>query len=186
VQTQARHRYSDPPSRTVSINCGLASPNAGPGWARSPRSQRTRLRKHHIAARPLSDDGASLTLCSRNRLNYGAAAVDHVDALRWATAGLAACLGHPDIGELAVGMGADIAMFRLDEPRFSASHDPLAALVLCGAHRADRVIVATQVDAARAVRGQADRSARSDDSRSSPFVSSSGSRFRGRQRAPSE
>jgi 8-oxoguanine deaminase len=41
-----------------------------------------------------------------------------------------------------VGKQADLAMFTLDEPRFSGSHDPLAALVLCGAHRADRVMVA--------------------------------------------
>jgi 8-oxoguanine deaminase len=32
----------------------------------------------------------------------------------------------------------------LDEPRFSGAHDPLAALVLCGAHRADRVMAAGQ------------------------------------------
>ena len=33
-------------------------------------------------------------------------------------------------------------MFKLDEPRFSGAHDPLAALILCGAHRADRVMIA--------------------------------------------
>jgi 8-oxoguanine deaminase len=37
---------------------------------------------------------------------------------------------------------ADLALFLLDEPRFSGAHDPLAALVLCGASRADRVMVA--------------------------------------------
>ncbi len=36
---------------------------------------------------------------------------------------------------------ADFALFKLDELRFSGSGDPLAALVLCGAHRADRVMV---------------------------------------------
>jgi 8-oxoguanine deaminase len=36
---------------------------------------------------------------------------------------------------------ADLAFFRLDELRFSGAGDPLAALVLCGAHRADRVMV---------------------------------------------
>lgn len=77
-----------------------------------------------------------------NRLNYGADAVSHLDALRWATTGSAACLGRADIGRIAVGMEADIALFTLDEPRFSGSHDPLAALVLCGAHGADRVMVA--------------------------------------------
>ena len=76
------------------------------------------------------------------RLRYGAAAVSHLDALRWATQGSARCLGRSDIGAIAPGMQADLALFTLDEPRFSGAHDPLAALVLCGAHRADRVMVA--------------------------------------------
>ena len=75
------------------------------------------------------------------RLRYGAARVGHLDALRWATAGSAACLGRADIGRIAAGMQADLAFFKLDEPRFSGAGDPLAALVLCGAHRADRVMV---------------------------------------------
>ncbi|MDO6806556.1 hypothetical protein Q4595_29125, partial [Wenyingzhuangia sp. 1_MG-2023] len=36
------------------------------------------------------------------------------------------------------------ALFGLDELRFSGSHDPLAALLLCGAHQADYVMVAGQ------------------------------------------
>jgi 8-oxoguanine deaminase len=36
---------------------------------------------------------------------------------------------------------ADLALFKLDELRFSGHGDALAALVLCGAHRADRVMV---------------------------------------------
>ena len=63
------------------------------------------------------------------------------DALRWATEGGAKCLGREDIGRIAVGGMADLALFTLDAPRFSGAHDPLAALVLCGAHRADRVMV---------------------------------------------
>ena len=55
--------------------------------------------------------------------------------------GSAACIGRTDIGEIAVGTMADLALFKLDELRFSGSGDPLAALVLCGAHRADRVMV---------------------------------------------
>ena len=77
-----------------------------------------------------------------NRLTYGAEAVTHLDALRWATEGSAACLGRGDIGRLEPGREADLALFTLDELRFSGAHDPLAALVLCGAHRADRVMVA--------------------------------------------
>jgi 8-oxoguanine deaminase len=75
------------------------------------------------------------------RGRYGIGKVSHRDALRWATKGSAACTGRTDVGEIAVGMLADLALFRLDELRFSGSGDPLAALVLGGAHRADRVMV---------------------------------------------
>ena len=75
------------------------------------------------------------------RSRYGVKAVSHTDALRWATKGSAACTGRSDIGEIAAGKMADLALFKLDELRFSGSGDPLAALVLCGAHRADRVMV---------------------------------------------
>jgi 8-oxoguanine deaminase len=75
------------------------------------------------------------------RGRYGVTKVSHLDALRWATQGSAACVGRTDIGQIAVGAMADLALFKLDELRFSGSGDPLAALVLCGAHRADRVMV---------------------------------------------
>lgn len=77
-----------------------------------------------------------------NRLTYGSGAVTHFDALRWATEGSARCLGRDDIGAIAVGKQADLAMYTLDELRFSGAGDPLAALVLCGAHKADRVMLA--------------------------------------------
>ncbi|MCB2129534.1 MAG: 8-oxoguanine deaminase [Rhodobacteraceae bacterium] len=79
-----------------------------------------------------------------NRLTYNAATVTHFDAFRWATEGSAKCIGRSDIGKIEVGRQADLAMFTLDELRFSGAGDPLAALVLCGAHRADRVMVAGQ------------------------------------------
>ena len=75
------------------------------------------------------------------RGRYGIAKVSHRDALRWATKGSAACAGRRDVGAIAVGALADLALFKLDELRFSGSGDPLAALVLCGAHRADRLMV---------------------------------------------
>jgi 8-oxoguanine deaminase len=93
-----------------------------------------------------SEDASNLMQEARQalqiqRLRYGAASVSHKDVLRWATAGSARCLGRDDIGTIAVGKQADLAMFKLDEPRFSGAGDPLAALILCGAHRADRVMV---------------------------------------------
>jgi 8-oxoguanine deaminase len=53
-------------------------------------------------------------------------------------------LGRADIGSLEVGKQADIACFKLNEMRFSGSHDPLAALLLCGAQKAEHVMVAGQ------------------------------------------
>jgi 8-oxoguanine deaminase len=76
------------------------------------------------------------------RSQYGVGKVSHKDALRWATAGSAACIGRPELGCIAVGMQADLALFTLDELRFSGALDPIAALVVCGAHHADRVMVA--------------------------------------------
>ena len=75
------------------------------------------------------------------RATHDAPAVTHLDALRWATAGSAACVGRDDLGVIAEGRRADLALFKLDELRFSGAGDALAALVLCGAHRADRVMV---------------------------------------------
>ncbi len=95
-----------------------------------------------------SNDGSNLMEELRhallvNRLRYeSAAAVTARDVIRWATQGSARCLGRSDIGTIAPGMQADLALYRLDELRFSGAHDPVAALVLCGAHRADRVMVA--------------------------------------------
>ena len=93
-----------------------------------------------------SNDGSNLMQEVRaafllQRARYGVKAVSHKDALRWATKGSAACVGRPELGEIAVGKRADLALFKLDELRFSGHGDPLAALVLCGAHRADRVMV---------------------------------------------
>lgn len=76
------------------------------------------------------------------RVNHGLSASDHRRVIRLATEGSARCLGREDIGRIEVGRQADLALFKLDEPRFSGHGDPLAALILCGAHRADRVMVA--------------------------------------------
>ena len=76
------------------------------------------------------------------RLRYGPSKVNAYDALRWATEGSARCLGRDDVGRIAAGLQADLALYMLDEPRFSGAADPIAALALCGAHRADRVMVA--------------------------------------------
>lgn len=96
-----------------------------------------------------SNDASNMILEARQalylqRLRYGAELITPERALGWATRGSAQLLGRSDIGELAVGKQADLALFKLDELRFSGSHDPLSALLLCAADRADRVMVGGQ------------------------------------------
>jgi 8-oxoguanine deaminase len=93
-----------------------------------------------------SNDASNMMLEAKQalylqRLRYGAEKITPELALGWATKGSARLLGRADIGELAVGKQADLALFKLDELRFSGSHDPLSALLLCGADRADRVMI---------------------------------------------
>ncbi|MBN1008093.1 8-oxoguanine deaminase [Amphritea sp. ZJ14W] len=94
-----------------------------------------------------SNDGSNMIQEVRQafllgRLKYDASEITHQKVLSWATEGSARCLGRDDLGSLKVGQQADIALFKLDELRFAGAGDPLAALVLCGAHQADRVMVA--------------------------------------------
>ncbi|WP_341781510.1 8-oxoguanine deaminase [Ectopseudomonas mendocina] len=93
-----------------------------------------------------SNDASNMILEARQalyiqRLRYGAEQITPHRVLGWASKGSARLLGRDDIGELAVDKQADLALFKLDELRFSGSHDPLSALLLCGADRADRMMI---------------------------------------------
>lgn len=133
-------------ARTAVTHCPSSNMILASGFCRAPQLEAAG------AAVGLGVDGSSSNDHSNliqevrqafllQRLAHGIEAVSHRDALRWATTGSAACIGRPELGRVAVGSAADLALFRLDEPRFSGAGDPLAALVLCGATRADRVMV---------------------------------------------
>ena len=65
------------------------------------------------------------------------------DTLIMATRGGAQVLGRSDIGHLAPGMCADLALFDLETLGFAgaAVHDPLGALLLCASAQADFTVV---------------------------------------------
>lgn len=66
------------------------------------------------------------------RVGFGPDALTAREALEIATLGGAKNLNRDDIGALAVGMMADIAVFNLNEISLAgALHDPVAALVFC-------------------------------------------------------
>jgi 8-oxoguanine deaminase len=67
-----------------------------------------------------------------HRAVKGPTSVSVEDVVHWATSGGARVLGLPQIGTLAPGQQADIAIFTLDEPRHFGMHDPLIAPVTCG------------------------------------------------------
>ena len=94
-----------------------------------------------------SGDASNLILETRQamylqRLKYGAERITPELAFGWATQGSAKLLGREhDLGEIVVGHQADFALYKLDELKFSGSHDPIAALLLCGADQAEHVMV---------------------------------------------
>jgi cytosine/adenosine deaminase-related metal-dependent hydrolase len=85
------------------------------------------------------------------------------DALRLGTRGGAAVLGRDDIGQLAPGKRADLAVWRTDGLELGgAEADPVAGLVLSAPHRVDRLYVGGEevVRAGRLVRADEEEIAR--------------------------
>ena len=80
-----------------------------------------------------------------NRLAHGAAAIKAREALHMATMGGAECLGRDDLGSLAAGKRADIALFDLRDVGYSGAENVAAALVLCAPTRVDTLIVEGRV-----------------------------------------
>ncbi len=85
-----------------------------------------------------SNDSGSLIAEMRQamllqRVKHGAGAMTGRQALEIATVGGATVLNRTDIGRIAPGMAADLAIFDLNDLAFAgALHDPIAALALCG------------------------------------------------------
>jgi len=71
----------------------------------------------------------------------GAGAMTVREALRLATRGGAAVLGRDDIGRIEPGACADLAVWPVDRLELAGSDDPLAALVLAGPQRVERLYV---------------------------------------------
>ena len=77
------------------------------------------------------------------RVKTGVKSMPARDALWMATRVGAAVLGRDDVGQIAAGKAADLAIFDVDKVDFAgALHDPVAALLFCGTgHRSKWTIV---------------------------------------------
>jgi 8-oxoguanine deaminase len=71
----------------------------------------------------------------------GATALSAREALRAGTRGGAAVLRRDDLGSLELGKRADLAIWRTDRLELGGADDPVAALVLGGPFRVDRLLV---------------------------------------------
>jgi 8-oxoguanine deaminase len=87
---------------------------------------------------PENRDGRTFFGC-----DLGPAEMTARDALHLATRGGAQVLGRPDIGHIAPGMCADLALFDLRTLSFAggAVHDPVGSLLMCASQQAAYTIV---------------------------------------------
>ena len=85
-----------------------------------------------------SNDGGNLLGEARQamllaRVRFGPAALSARQVLEMATRGGAQVLNRADLGQIAVGKAADLAVYDLNQLAFAgALHDPVAALAFCG------------------------------------------------------
>jgi cytosine/adenosine deaminase-related metal-dependent hydrolase len=101
-----------------------------------------------------SNDAADLMAEARQamllqRVANGADAMSAREALEIATLGGASVLGREDLGSLTPGKRADFAVWSTTGIETSGAWDPVAALILCGPHRARE----TYVEGRAVVRG---------------------------------
>jgi 8-oxoguanine deaminase len=87
--------------------------------------------------------GEARQMMLSHRVKSGVASMPARDVLRAATRGGAAVLGRDDIGSIAAGKAADLAIFDVNRLDFAGSAgDPVASLLFCGAsHRTKWTIV---------------------------------------------
>jgi cytosine/adenosine deaminase-related metal-dependent hydrolase len=90
----------------------------------------------------LAADVKQALLVARGR--SGAEAMTVREALWLGTRGGAQVLGRKDLGSLEPGKCADFAVWNMDGLEFGGADDPVAALILSGPHRADRVYVGAE------------------------------------------
>jgi 8-oxoguanine deaminase len=139
-------------TRTGVAHCPSSNLRLASGIARVPdllaAGARVGLAVDGSASNDSSDLLAEVRQCMLvHRLGTGVRAMSARTALRLGTRGGAEVLGRDDVGRLAPGMAADLAVFDVEDIAYAgALHDPVAALAFCvGRRRAELVVVDGQV-----------------------------------------
>ena len=136
-------------SRTGIVHCPGSNMRLGSGIAPIAKLVAAGAKVGIAVDGSSSNDGGNVLAEARQalllqRVTGGATALGVSRAFELATTGGAAVLNRDRLGRVGVGMAADIALFRKDDISLAgaAAQDPLGALILCHAPRADRVLVA--------------------------------------------
>ncbi len=67
-----------------------------------------------------------------HRAVHGPDATTLEQVLTWGSRNGAKLLGLDEVGEIKVGMAADLVLFDINQPRFAGVHSPLTAPLMCG------------------------------------------------------
>ena len=138
-------------SRTGVAHCPCSNMRLGSGVAPIGAMRAGGMRVGLGVDGSASNDGAHMLGEARQamllqRVIHGPGAMTARQALELATRGGAAVLGRDDLGQIAVGMAADLAIYDLEQIAFAgAGADPVAALMFCGPVAAAYTIVQGEV-----------------------------------------
>jgi cytosine/adenosine deaminase-related metal-dependent hydrolase len=137
-------------TRTGIAHCPCSNMRLASGIAPTPAWRRAGLRVGLGVDGSASNDGAHLLGEARQamllaRVGHGPAALRARDALEMATLGGAAVLGRDDIGALAPGMAADLAVFDTTGLEHAGVHDAVAGLLFASPVRARFTVVGGRV-----------------------------------------
>jgi cytosine/adenosine deaminase-related metal-dependent hydrolase len=134
-------------TRTGVAHCPSSNMRLGSGIARVLELVEAGARVGLAVDGSSSNDGGSMLAEARQalllgRMRYGVGYSAH-QAIRLATRGGAEVLNRPEIGSIAPGMRADLAIYDLTDVAYAgaAEHDPLAALALCQTTRPKHVFI---------------------------------------------
>jgi cytosine/adenosine deaminase-related metal-dependent hydrolase len=115
-------------------HCPSSNLRLGSGIARVPEMLERGIPVGLAVDGSASNDSGNMVLEIRqallvHRVGTGVDRMPVMDAIHLATTGGARVLGRDDIGEIAVGKCADLAMFSLDDIGFAGAHHDYAAAV---------------------------------------------------------
>ncbi|MBU0550535.1 8-oxoguanine deaminase [Myxococcota bacterium] len=135
-------------TQTGVAHCPISNLRLGSGIARVPEMLKRGVPVGLAVDGSASNDGSNMLVEARvatlvHRVGSGVDQMPARAALELATLGSARVLGRDDVGALAPGMAADLAIFDLNDVAYAgALHDPVAALLMtAGPARARFVVV---------------------------------------------